>query len=151
MAAKVVVGANSLSQYAPSSKFTRNCHAETISIRCNHWGSRFFSSRRKYPISKAGAVESSAEKKGTALGSKSPAVGKLKQPTGRDRQWMFVCLPIASDDPNDGTASVPEFPDLSIDTESFAHFKQTRKFRDRTAVIKKNRGVGSISRRHTDE
>ena len=80
---------------------------------------------------------------------KSPAAfveftpdGKLKQPVGY-RKWVYVGTPLTPNDMNDGEASFPEFHEVYMDPESFAHYEKTGEFRDGTVLIKELSSVGS--------
>jgi hypothetical protein len=68
--------------------------------------------------------------------------GKLKRPYGY-RQWVFVGTPVTPNDLNGGEATFPEFHNVYIDPESFAHFQKTGQFRDGTVLIKELTSVGS--------
>ena len=68
--------------------------------------------------------------------------GKLKQPVGY-RTWVFVGEPLTPNDLNGGAANFPEFHDVYIDPESFAHYKKTGEFRDGTVMVKELTSVGS--------
>jgi hypothetical protein len=70
------------------------------------------------------------------------ADGKLKRPYGY-RQWIFVGCPLTPNDLNGGEATFPEFHDVYIDPESFAHFQKTGHFRDGTVIVKELTSVGS--------
>jgi cytochrome c553 len=68
--------------------------------------------------------------------------GKLKQPVGY-RKWVYIGTPVTPNDMNDGEASFPEFHEVYMDPESFAHYEKTGKFRDGTVLIKELSSVGS--------
>ena len=70
------------------------------------------------------------------------ADGKLKQPVGY-RKWVYIGTPLTPNDMNDGEASFPEFHEVYMDPESFAHYEKTGKFRDGTVLIKELSSVGS--------
>lgn len=70
------------------------------------------------------------------------ADGKLKQPVGY-RKWMYIGTPLTPNDMNDGEASFPEFHEVYMDPESFAHYEKTGKFRDGTVLVKELSSVGS--------
>jgi cytochrome c553 len=70
------------------------------------------------------------------------ADGKLKQPVGY-RKWVYIGTPVTPNDMNDGEASFPEFHEVYMDPESFAHYEKTGKFRDGTVLIKELSSVGS--------
>ena len=70
------------------------------------------------------------------------ADGKLKQPVGY-RKWVYIGTPVTPNDMNDGEASFPEFHEVYMDPESFAHYEKTGKFRDGTVLVKELSSVGS--------
>ena len=70
------------------------------------------------------------------------ADGKLKQPVGY-REWVYIGTPLTPNDLNDGEASFPEFHEVYMDPESFAHYEKTGKFRDGTVLVKELSSVGS--------
>src|SRR5262249_26535604 len=70
------------------------------------------------------------------------AEGKLKQPVGY-RKWVYIGTPVTPNDMNDGEASFPEFHEVYMDPESFAHYEKTGKFRDGTVLVKELSSVGS--------
>jgi hypothetical protein len=68
--------------------------------------------------------------------------GKLKRPVGY-RKWVYFGEVVTPNDMNDGEASFPEFHEVYMDPESFAHYEKTGKFRDGTVLIKELSSVGS--------
>ena len=68
--------------------------------------------------------------------------GQLERPTGF-REWVYVGTPLTPNDLNDGKAAFPEFHNVYIDPESWAHWKRTGEFRDGTILIKELISVGS--------
>ena len=68
--------------------------------------------------------------------------GQLERPTGY-REWVYVGTPVTPNDMNDGKAPFPEFHNVYIDPESWAHWKKTGEFRDGTILIKELISVGS--------
>lgn len=68
--------------------------------------------------------------------------GKLERPTGY-REWVYVGTPVTPNDMNNGKAAFPEFHNVYIDPESWAHWKKHGSFRDGTILIKELVGVGS--------
>ena len=84
----------------------------------------------------------SAQPKGSAGLVEFTADGKLKQPVGY-RKWVYIGTPVTPNDMNDGEASFPEFHEVYMDPESFAHYEKTGKFRDGTVLIKELSSVGS--------
>jgi hypothetical protein len=70
------------------------------------------------------------------------ADGKAQQPVGY-RKWVFIGTPLTPNDMNDGEASFPEFHNVYIDPDSFAHVEKTGKYRDGTVLVKELVSVGS--------
>jgi hypothetical protein len=70
------------------------------------------------------------------------ADGKLKQPVGY-RKWVYIGTPLTPNDLNGGEASFPEFHEVYMDLESFAHYEKTGQFRDGTVIVKELSSVGS--------
>lgn len=68
--------------------------------------------------------------------------GKLDRPTGY-REWVYVGTPLTPNDLNDGKAAFPEFHNVYIDPDSWAHWKKHGEFRENTILIKELVGVGS--------
>ena len=68
--------------------------------------------------------------------------GKLDRPTGY-REWVYVGTPLTPNDMNNGKAAFPEFHNVYMDPESWAHWKKHGVFRDNTILIKELVGVGS--------
>lgn len=68
--------------------------------------------------------------------------GQLERPTGY-REWVYVGTPLTPNDMNDGKAAFPEFHNVYIDPDSWAHWKNNGEFRDGTILIKELVGVGS--------
>ena len=69
---------------------------------------------------------------------------QLERPTGY-REWVYVGAPVTPNDMNDGKAPFPEFHNVYIDPESWAHWKNSGKFREGTILIKELVSVGSKS------
>ncbi|SDY56227.1 cytochrome P460 family protein [Nitrosomonas sp. Nm33] len=59
------------------------------------------------------------------------------------REWIFVGAPVTPKDMNDGNPAFPEFHNVYIDPVSWAHWKQTGKFRDGTIIVKELVSVGA--------
>lgn len=68
--------------------------------------------------------------------------GELTRPTGY-REWVYVGTPVTPNDLNNGKAAFPEFHNVYIDPESWAHWKKTGSFREGTLLIKELVAVGS--------
>ncbi|TYP82842.1 MULTISPECIES: cytochrome P460 family protein [Nitrosomonas] len=59
------------------------------------------------------------------------------------REWIFIGAPVTPKDMNDGNPAFPEFHNVYIDPVSWAHWKQTGKFRDGTIIVKELVSVGA--------
>ena len=70
--------------------------------------------------------------------------GELIRPEGY-RKWIYVGTPVTPNELNDGEAPFPEFHNVYMDTDSFAHYEKTGKFRDGTVLVKELVSVGSKS------
>lgn len=70
------------------------------------------------------------------------ADGKAKQPVGY-RKWMYLGTPLTPNDMNDGEANFPEFHNVYMDPDSFAHFEKTGQYRDGTVIVKELTSVGT--------
>ncbi len=70
------------------------------------------------------------------------ADGELVRPEGY-REWVYVGTPVTPNDLNDGKAAFPEFHNVYIDPDSWAHYKQTGEFRDGAILTKELVSVGS--------
>lgn len=68
--------------------------------------------------------------------------GQLERPTGF-REWVYVGAPVTPNDLNNGKAAFPEFHNVYMDPESWAHWKKRGEFRDGTILIKELISVGS--------
>lgn len=95
-----------------------------------------------YVVTRAAEPQVSAEGEAPAALVEFTADGKLKQPVGY-RKWVYIGTPVTPNDMNDGEASFPEFHEVYMDPESFAHYEKTGKFRDGTVLIKELSSVGS--------
>jgi cytochrome c553 len=95
-----------------------------------------------YVRTRAAAPPASAEPKAPAALVEFTDDGKLKQPVGY-RKWVYVGTPLTPNDLNGGEASFPEFHEVYMDPESFAHYEKTGKFRDGTVLVKELSSVGS--------
>src|SRR5262245_30357186 len=84
----------------------------------------------------------SAQPKAPAALVEFAADGKIKQPVGY-RKWVYIGTPVTPNDMNDGEASFPEFHEVYMDPESFAHYEKTGKLRDGTVLVKELSSVGS--------
>jgi hypothetical protein len=95
-----------------------------------------------YVLTEAAVAPASAQTKAPAPPVEFTADGKLKQPFGY-RKWVYIGTPLTPNDLNNGEASFPEFHEVYMDPESFAHFEKTGKFLDGTVLIKELSNVGS--------
>lgn len=68
--------------------------------------------------------------------------GKAKKPVGY-RKWIYIGTPVTPNDMNNGEASFPEFHNVYIDPESFAHYEKTGEYRDGTVLVKELTSVGA--------
>src|SRR3954462_4544863 len=84
-----------------------------------------------YALTGVAVPRAAAEDKAKAALVEFTADGKLKQPVGY-RKWVYVGTPLTPNDMNDGEASFPEFHEVYMDHESFAHYEKTGQFRDGT-------------------
>lgn len=69
--------------------------------------------------------------------------GKLKRPPVSFRKWVYVGTPVTPNDMNDGKATFPEFHNVYMDPDSFAHFEKTGEYRDGTVLVKELVSVGT--------
>ena len=95
-----------------------------------------------YALTGPAVPPASAQPKAPAALVEFTADGKLKQPVAY-RKWVYIGTPVTPNDMNDGEASFPEFHEVYMDPESFAHYEKTGKFRDGTVLIKELSSVGS--------
>ena len=68
--------------------------------------------------------------------------GELVRPEGY-REWVYVGTPLTPNELNPPEAPFPEFHNVYIDPESWAHYKATGEFRDGTILVKELVSVGS--------
>lgn len=94
-----------------------------------------------YPVLRAAKDEERAEPGAAPF---SIVDGKLKRPVGY-REWVFAGEPLTPNDRNGGKAAFPEFHDVYIDPDSYAHLRETGEFRDGTILIKELVEVGSTA------
>src|SRR5262249_30809844 len=95
-----------------------------------------------YALTGPAVPPASAQPKAPAALVEFTADGKLKQPVGY-RKWVYIGTPLTPNDMNNGEAAFPEFHEVYMDPESFAHYEKTGKFRDGTVLIKELSSVGS--------
>ena len=70
--------------------------------------------------------------------------GKLIRPAGW-REWVFVGSPVTPNSLNGGEAAFPEIHSVYIDPKSWAHGKETGKFREGTMFAKELSSIGATS------
>jgi hypothetical protein len=68
--------------------------------------------------------------------------GTLEKPTNY-REWVYIGTPVTPNDMNDGKAPFPEFHNVYIDPDSWAHWKAKGSFPDGTILVKELVSVGS--------
>lgn len=68
--------------------------------------------------------------------------GKMKRPPVSFCKWVYVGTPLTPNDLNDGKANFPEFHNVYIDPDSFAHLEKTGEYRDGTVIVKELVSVG---------
>jgi len=68
--------------------------------------------------------------------------GNLLRPEGY-REWIYVGTPVTPNDMNSGKAAFPEFHNVYIHPDSWAHYKKTGTFRNGTILVKELVSVGS--------
>ena len=95
-----------------------------------------------YVLTGVAVPPASAEDKAKGAPVEFTADGKLKQPVGY-REWVYIGHTVTPNELNDGEAQFPEFHEIYMDPESFAHYKKTGKFRDGTVLVKELSSVGS--------
>src|ERR1700758_475437 len=95
-----------------------------------------------YMLTGPAVPPASAQLKAPAALVEFTADGKLKQPKGY-RKWVYIGTPLTPNDMNDGEASFPEFHEVYMDPESFAHYEKTGEYRDGTVLVKELSSVGS--------
>ncbi len=95
-----------------------------------------------YALTGVAVPRAAAEDKAKAAPVEFTAEGNLKQPVGY-RKWVYVGTPLTPNDLNGGEAAFPEFHEVYMDPESFAHYEKTGKFRDGCVLVKELSSVGS--------
>ena len=95
-----------------------------------------------YMLTGPAVPPASAQPKAPAALVEFTADGKLKQPVGY-RKWVYIGTPLTPNDMNGGEASFPEFHEVYMDPESFAHYEKTGEYRDGTVLVKELSSVGS--------
>jgi hypothetical protein len=68
--------------------------------------------------------------------------GQLLRPVGY-RKWVHVGTPLTPNDMNGGQAAFPEFHNVYVNPEAFAHYETTGRFPDGTVVVKELISVGT--------
>lgn len=95
-----------------------------------------------YLLTAAAVPPAPAADKAPAVAAEFTADGKLKRPVGY-RKWVYIGTPLTPNDMNGGEASFPEFHEVYMDPESFAHYEKTGQFRDGAVLVKELSSVGS--------
>src|SRR6516225_8196652 len=95
-----------------------------------------------YALTGVAVPRAAAEDKAKAAPVEFTADGKLKQPVGY-RKWVYIAPSVTPNDMNDGEAAFPEFHEVYMDPESFAHYEKTGEYRDGTVLVKELSSVGS--------
>ena len=70
------------------------------------------------------------------------SAGELIRPEGY-RQWVYVGTPLTPNDLNPPEAPFPEFHNVYIHPDDFAHYQRTGEFPDKTILVKELVTVGS--------
>jgi len=70
------------------------------------------------------------------------AAGELTRPVGY-REWVYVGAPLTPNELNPPEAAFPEFHNVYIHPDDYAHYRSTGQFRDGTIVVKELVSVGS--------
>lgn len=70
------------------------------------------------------------------------ADGALEQPVGY-REWVYIGTPLTPNDLNPPEAAFPEFHNVYIHPDDFAHYSETGDFPDGTVIVKELVTVGS--------
>lgn len=68
--------------------------------------------------------------------------GHLLRPDGW-RDWVYVGTPLTPNDLNPPEAAFPEFHNVYIDPDSYAHYRETGTFREGTILVKELVSVGA--------
>lgn len=71
------------------------------------------------------------------------AEGKMKRPAFSFRKWVYIGTPLTPHDMNDGKANFPEFHNVYMDPDGFAHFEKTGQYKDGTVIVKELVSVGA--------
>ena len=87
-------------------------------------------------------TKSSVDKGKTMSGVKYDSEGQLIRPEGY-RHWVYIGTPLTPNDLNPPEAAFPEFHNVYIHPDDYAHWKKTGKYRDRTILVKELVTVGS--------
>jgi hypothetical protein len=74
--------------------------------------------------------------------AKFDKAGNLLRPDGW-RAWIYLGTPLTPNDLNPPAAPFPEFHNVYIDPDSYAHYKATGRFRQGTILVKELVSVGS--------
>ncbi|HSF19672.1 MAG TPA: cytochrome P460 family protein [Vicinamibacteria bacterium] len=89
--------------------------------------------------------ESQPRRESTSGSLPKPAIDAnnvMTRPEGY-RYWIFVGTPLTPNDLNPPEAPFPEFHNVYIHPDDFAHYESTGEFRDGTVIIKELVSIGS--------
>lgn len=89
--------------------------------------------------------ESQPRRESTGISHPKPAIDSnnvLTRPEGY-RNWIFVGTPLTPNELNPPEAPFPEFHNVYIHPDDFAHYQNTGEFRDGTVIIKELVSIGS--------
>lgn len=89
--------------------------------------------------------ESQPRRESVGASQPKPAIDSdnvMTRPEGY-RSWIYVGTPLTPNDMNPPEAPFPEFHNVYIHPDDFAHYENTGEFRDGTVIIKELVSVGS--------
>ncbi len=91
-----------------------------------------------------GSISTSSADSHAMFEPKFNAAGEMIRPEG-SREWIYIGTPLTPNSLNPPQAPFPEFHNVYIDPESWAHYKNTGKFRDGTVIAKELTLVGATA------
>ena len=91
-----------------------------------------------------GSISTSSADSHTMFEPKFNAAGDMIRPEGA-REWIYIGTPLTPNSLNAPEAPFPEFHNVYIDPESWAHYKKTGQFRDGTVIAKELVLVGDTA------
>ena len=92
----------------------------------------------------AGWISTSSADSHGMFEPKFNAAGEMIRPEGT-REWVYVGTPFTPNSLNPPEAPFPEFHNVYIDPESWAHYLKTGQFRDGTVIAKELTLVGDTA------